>query len=716
MKKGLYGKKMFFADLLIVSLWALFSWHVAGCSLVMIAYVLLRLALCFELYRKSHWAFGTAILFALLFICGIFGIPGVKYVFEPIFQMIYVIGCLAGFSEEMFDLYSPYASPGEKFALWCVWAVIAAWLVLTPLISSIPYRCRIPLKALCRKHYILQNILNDKAFISYLALALTFSIAMLTGFFELYPIRKIVAFLTPISVYVIIVKITDTTPVRTIPALLLGIGGLLYVNVFNRVHECVIMLLVAGGCLSIAASAMTYRQTKSIISSLSLFIASAFVLPMFVLGYNPYANPLNDNVHPFGNHHRGLYMIAWNGNIGLRDRYGSVIPPQNKRIYFLDYAQNYVAVLEDEKYDGPDNYYVYCLPERRIVISSSFPINQITRISGNEFMLKDTNGRNFASVTFPLRRSDGYYNDLQFKPLFSTTETSIETFLDKANESRGIDPHGNRFWEEMRQSNTRAYGLLGKVLAMSGIEYSPANDLTFARAFAEIVRQDSYYKDNIPKAINELDAILDILGGGNQPDLNQCADICRLLESLRLSLSYDGLISNGDRSLDEYIAWHNLMEATISYYEWANYSCSSDWYSSKPMDMELEKAGWLRRRREFVDIENEIIAGGKQYLCSADSLKSIEDVLRVTDSFHCEYNPQSYHPVYHEVAPAFRDWIASRENVAKSLPADRAKSYREVTKELIDAYASIVERLDVPGMHPILDRDGRFFKYQRSRY
>lgn len=45
MKRNLYGKKMFIADLLIVGLWALFAWHFAWGRIVTPVMIALRIAL-----------------------------------------------------------------------------------------------------------------------------------------------------------------------------------------------------------------------------------------------------------------------------------------------------------------------------------------------------------------------------------------------------------------------------------------------------------------------------------------------------------------------------------------------------------------------------------------------------------------------------------------------------------------------------------------------
>ncbi len=762
MKRNLYGKKVFVVDLLTVSLWAFFAWHEVGCGLIMSCYILMRIGLSFELYRNSRWAFSEAMLFAILYIAGLFETPFMKLVHEPIMKMIYVAGCLSGFTEETFDAFSPYADEATEILLWGLWLCVFAWLVLVPLVCSWRYKSILPLYrhkrkiwwyigcvllvfagivcfdskdyaffflCLCffmsaapvayhiiyRKGSVKQWLLNDRILMSYFVLIATFAVAMSVGLYRMEGVRYIVAIIAPVIIYATTLKLLHIKTIKILPAFLFSLAGLLYINVYDRMHEWVIILLSVGGILSICASVLTYQQCKSVFASLSLSVVSVFILPMLMLGYNPYACYMADNVHSFGNR-RGLYMISWKDNVGLRDRYGMLIPPRNQRIYFLDKHEIYLAVLEQEKSYRPENYFVYCLPERRIVVNSYIPIKEIENVDNGEYNMIDENGRLFASFSLPENDQSRLYKDIDFKPRFSETQTPVDGFFERINDGYEIEPGNNTYWQVMKNSNPHAYDLLCKTIAMSGIECSPANDLTFANAYASIVQKDNHYRGNITKSLKDIDSLLLILGAGNQPDLNQCASLECLMESLKLSMSYNGLISYGEIFHDEYVAWHNLMEAVICYYEYISYNNSSDWYSSKPMDIELEKAEWLKQRRYFVDIERDILGSNGQYACRSDSIKNIEDVTNITDMYHCEYDPEYYHPMYNEVAPAFRSWLDARENVAMTLSEHRAISYMEVTKETVNSLFSIVETLSYNSryMRPVLDWDGLFYKYHRA--
>lgn len=748
MKRSLYGKKMFVADLLIVSIWALFGWHFGGSRTIMLCFLLMRLALCFELYRKSRWTFSGAVFFAIAFVAGFFGMPESMPVFEPISHLIYVAGCLSGKVEGTFVAFSPYRTTGMEIIIWIIWGAIAAWLVLMPLVCSLPNRSIIPLcrhkkkiwwyiggaLALCgfvciddkvfgcvllsatpvvyqmiySKKSVLQSLVEDRSVMLYASIIIIFVIAMTTGLHSIFYLRGIVALLAPVSLYVISLKLTHSTSIKTLPAILFAIAGLLFINVYDRVHELVIAFISIGCILCLLASFLTYRQSKSVAAAAMLMISNIFILPMLLLGYNPYALIKADNVHLF-EHHRGLYEYYSNGNVGLRDRYGVVIPAQNQKIYFLDNRRNYVAVLEEDKSWREGEYGVFCLRERRFVIAPYAGIASIEKISGNEYKMIDINGRHFATFSLPTIAYGAFNMDVEFKPHFSDANTPVGTFLDCLNDGYEIDPGDNPYWQEMKAHNPKAYDLLCKLMAMSEIELSPANDLAYVNAFAFLITNDSYYNGDYNRAIIEIDELLEILCCGNQPDLNTCADLSRLMESVKLSAAYDGLISYGETLNYEYIAWHNLMEAIVCYYEQSNNQV--DWYSGKSMDMELEKASWLKQRKDYVDIEAKIISKRGSYVCKSDSLMSIDDAKDVIGHYHSEYNPAFYHPLYYEVLPAFEDWLNARKCVAITLPTEQAVSYGEVTKALESEYAGIIKSLDRWSLRPALNRDSENLKY-----
>lgn len=67
MIRNIYSKKMFIIDLILVSVWALFFSRY--CSPGLLLLIPIRIALCFEMQRKSPWTLISAIGFLLAYSC-----------------------------------------------------------------------------------------------------------------------------------------------------------------------------------------------------------------------------------------------------------------------------------------------------------------------------------------------------------------------------------------------------------------------------------------------------------------------------------------------------------------------------------------------------------------------------------------------------------------------------------------------------------------------
>lgn len=63
MNKSIYGNKMFIADLILTSIWAFFFSRY--CSTGLLLLIPVRIALCFEMQRKSPWTLVSAIGFLI---------------------------------------------------------------------------------------------------------------------------------------------------------------------------------------------------------------------------------------------------------------------------------------------------------------------------------------------------------------------------------------------------------------------------------------------------------------------------------------------------------------------------------------------------------------------------------------------------------------------------------------------------------------------------
>lgn len=237
-------------------------------------------------------------------------------------------------------------------------------------------------------------------------------------------------------------------------------------------------------------------------------------------------------------------------------------------------------------------------------------------------------------------------------------------------------------------------------------ESSPLNDLNFARAVREIIRNDSYYKGNVEKALSDVANISEtITDSGSQLDINTWTDYLRLITSIKTSLSYDAILSaqqSNEWIKKEYMAWHNLMES-MAYY--LDYLYSAETYRAVPEEKNNRIIGWLDYRRKCLDKEQEILSGKLVYSVPTamnDSIKQHVDFEELFSSYHSYSDPYYYHPMWNEIKTAFDEWSFARIKIAEELDPHTALSYKEYSRQVVDGMFSFIEGLDNPAFRPAL--------------
>lgn len=459
MKKSLYGKKMFISDLLIVSLWSLFVWHFAWGRIMAPAMIGLRLALCFMLYRRSHWTFFNAVLFTAMYIGLVFDMPCDGIVFRPIVKIAYVICCLSGYSGWAVQAFSHINGTTAGIPICIFLCLYTLWLTIVPIVCSWKFKSILPLfrvrkRILCYvgavaalflyvyftdrdaslfvgglflsltplayrciyrkgKPTLLQSILQDRALLFYMSAAAIMFSAILIGLYEVNAAKPFASFLFPIALYIIALKASRAKSIRTTPAVLLCVAGFLSMLVYNRGHETVIMLLCVSGLLSLIGVYLFYRQSRSIFTTLLLLLANVFVLPVSLLGYNPYAAiDVNEVTSLRCNrtcHQSGLYEFKQYGRVGLRDRYGIVLYANYQDYEYLDGRNDYMVLYSDSRdwheYAIED---IYDLKHRRNILPDDVNgLYGIEKIRENVYAIYDDERNRIFTLRLP-----GVYNGL----------------------------------------------------------------------------------------------------------------------------------------------------------------------------------------------------------------------------------------------------------------------------------------------------------------
>ena len=450
---------MIIADLIIVSLWALFVWHFAWGRIMAPVMIGLRLALCFMLYRRSRWTFFNAMLFTAMYIGLAFDMPCDGIVFRPIVKIAYVICCLSGYSEWAVQAFSHVNGTTAEIPVRIFLWLYTLWLTIIPIVCSWKFKSILPLfrnrkrilwyigavvslflyvyftdrdaslfvgglflslpplayRCIYRKGKptLLQSILQDRALLIYMSVAAIFFSAILIGLYEVNAAKAFASFLFPIALYIIALKGSNAKSIRTTPSVLLGVAGFLSMLVYNRGHETVIMQLCVSGLLSLIGVYLFYRQSRSIFTALLLLLANVFVLPVSLLGFNPYAAiDVNEVTSLRCNrtcHQRGLYEFKQYGRVGLRDRYGIVLYANYQDYEYLDGRNDYMVLYSDSRdwheYAIED---IYDLKYRRNILPDDVNgLYGIEKIRENVYAIYDDERNRIFTLRLP-----GVYNGL----------------------------------------------------------------------------------------------------------------------------------------------------------------------------------------------------------------------------------------------------------------------------------------------------------------
>ncbi len=451
---------------------------------------------------------------------------------------------------------------------------------------------------------------------------------------------------------------------------------------------------------------MLYDNKKKRYGVIIVLIIILVAFVPFLLGLNPYTVVKSACTRLYWQsiYARNGLSVTQNGTyFGLQYQDSTILDTKYTQFENLDKKGNYIAAKQIGERDTESEIWViYNLDKRKFVFANtySFCIAEIKSIDDKQFRLINPDGRYFATLRLPGFYGEEYCDEITIVPHFSEASTPVETFVQSG--SAEPTPPEDDYWKEMYTSNPIAYTMLYRMSNMAGEECSPANDLNFVKAVEYYVDKDAHYKGNLDKALGEIDSIVEILGAGNTGTMTACAEYERLLSNLRMSVCYSDIIDEYSFYKEEYIAWHNLIEAIAYYSDYI--SENGDWYQCKAMDYEFEKAGWFSSRLSKLEEEKEIMAGMVSYTASSDSLKTLTDVLRISEKYYSPKAPEYYHPMWYEIQPAVKAWFGVREKIAESLSKNRGKSYREQTKVVTDWIYGLIESKDDFYFVPALPR------------
>lgn len=761
MKHCLYGKKMFIIDLILVSIWSFFFSRYSSPGLMLL--VLIRIALCFEMHRKSPWTLVSAIGFLLAYICA-------ENFSKPFERMFYSFFCAIGESKLMVDIFSePFEWEmkgwiGSISALWFVWLAVLPivvgirlrnigkiqwtrkwiWIYLVPFVGLCTWVMfdegsvggillgliisLLPVIDWCtyerKGRSLIQTIINQKEILWYLSYTVFMLFVVTIGLKDISSLKLVGLLTLPSLFYILLTRSLNTGIVLTRICVALSAAGLCYwLTLDNGKTATIVLFIIAFGLIAYSGVILIVKTHKWFYPLLLVTTIPLVIIPS-ILGLNPYVVTDADYTRPYLTNlsvNQGVYVVEkyaeiaekgtpyyWCMKHGLRDRYGLILPMEYDKLKVIDGYGRYIMTNYYLKYGSgqtDQRYGIYDLYKRMFVVNpDNLEVSELERIDDKSYKLINPEERYFATLYLPGEYRGVYFPDAHVEPHFAEGETSVAEFIERGqNPELDID---NPYWKAMRKENPHAYKLLVQMVNLSGEDSSPMNDLNYARAIREIINKDIYYRGNVDKALEDVANLSEtITDSGSQADINTWTDYLRLISCIRVSIAYDSILTYADDNEwvnKEYVAWHNLMEV-MAYYLDELYSTET--YRAVPEEKNNKITAWLDYRRSCIDTENKILDNKLIYSVSpakADSIKGKSEYQELFSKFHSYSDPYNYNPMWNEIKTAFDEWQFSRAKLAEQLEPHTALSYREYSSEVVDGIFSFIKGLDHPCFRPAL--------------
>lgn len=669
---------MFVADLTITTLWALFTirYSLWGAWPVLI-YILMRIALCFEMQKKSRWVLYSAIAFTLCYL-GYMWSDGAIYPFK---RIAYYIGAWMGNEKDVVDAFRGDLDQDLKVWLYCFSSLLGLWLLGLPLIIGIIQKnirqidwkkkwiwgylvivfclgawisyyelragtfmeglmlCVLPLVywGIYKRNgrYAVEIASHNTAIVNYILFIILFSLCIFIGKEDLELIKAIALLILPPLFYMLICKAFGYKAL-TRHVVALSLCGILFYFVFTAPLWFKVITLSLSGLLALyVAIDLSIRNKSKLIGAIALILPLFAVCPT-ILGMNPYVVLDVDYVDKYSSGYYasdGIYVIQKGNKIGLRDRYGLVLEPNYEKFARLDTWGRYISTNNYEGQMIADNRFgIYDVGAREFILDpESVAVAQIIQVSENSFNLLDPTGHHFATLLLRgyHHEKNDYIPHTIIEPFYETPELILEE-----------NPDYRKFQEEMgdcqQSENMGAYELRDKAR------------VAINRQYKQIIDQDSTYRKVYDK-------------------------------------------------------WAILMESLSDYLIQETYG--EPYYSMQPVQFNNDIRAWYEVMLPEVGIDNEIIFGDRLYTSSIKPRTTSGDI----DTFFYKFKPTKpgiYNRMWNEIKPAFFEWRFARAKYAEDLEPHKRLSYEEHTDYLTNYLFSEIQGLvETRNDNVLWDRD-----------
>ena len=311
---------------------------------------------------------------------------------------------------------------------------------------------------------------------------------------------------------------------------------------------------------------------------------------------------------------------------------------------------------------------------------------------------------------------------------YTANATAIEQ---KKQEMLAVADSVGNFWfsgdTEFQSQDPHAYWLMNRMMQMVQLVQTADDDWAWMLAMNESIEEYNTRLGrkigSVDAACNAIDELIDIYNAGNQPEMNTASYVESILEHYIAVYAYYSLIkfiddydeeSNWDVQLRalyyrEFKEWFDINNAVngIMYF----YTYAAAGYSALSMDLNGTFEIWSRNRLTELEIERDIYWSFDWKPFESDakttSPKKFEKTLSyfktrtnetVVEEMVSDWAEKDYDYAreridgkfdFDKIAEMLRyyetaltNWREVREQIALTLPKEKQKSYREITKQM----------------------------------
>lgn len=482
MKQNLYGKKMFIIDLILVSIWALFFSRYSTPGLLLL--IPARIALSFEMQRKTPWTLVSAIGFIIAYSC-------INNSDEPSERMFFNFFCAIGESKQMITIFSKPFEWGTKAWINTISTVWYIWLAVLPVvvgiclhnITQIRWKKKwiwiylLPSSIFCMLTMInvgitgfillglvivtlpvvywsiydrhgrspIQLLLKDRNIGWYVLYTLLFLSAITIGLKDISSMKLIGLIIFPAVFYILLTVSLRLGTILIRCCIALSLSGWLYWLTFDTDKTGTIVLLSLAIGLIIFAGVTMIVKTKNRKASLALMLIVPTIIIPGTLGLNPYVVIDADYTRMYLSNisvRNGVYVVEryldkcdsvqlyyYGRKYGLRDRYGIILPMEYDELKAFDRYGQYIATIStihNDSLKSGQRYGVFDLRNRTFVVNpQTLDVSDLIKIDNKSFKLINADGRHFATLYLPGEYQGVYFPDAHVEPHTSDETTDI---------------------------------------------------------------------------------------------------------------------------------------------------------------------------------------------------------------------------------------------------------------------------------------------------